>query len=225
MSYQVWTEAEIAVLTRLYPTTRAKDIAPHLPRFSITQILGKAWRMGLKKPVEVIRQHARESMLNPQHGGRNTQFQPGQRTWNTGMKGWQAGGRSTETQFKKGELSGRAQALLQPIGAERINKDGIVQRKVTHEGHGGQRWKSAHQLIWSEAHGPIPPRHIVVFKDGDRRNFDLANLECISCAENMRRNTVHNLPKPIAQLVQLRGALTRKINQLSQTSHEHQPNE
>ena len=37
-------------------------------------------------------------------------------------------------------------------------------------------------------------------------------VECISLAENMRRNSYHNYPKPIAELIQLRGALMRKIN-------------
>jgi hypothetical protein len=31
----------------------------------------------------------------------------------------------------------------------------------------------------------------------------------------MARNTVHRLPKPLAQLVQLRGALTKQINKRS----------
>jgi hypothetical protein len=212
MTRRSWTAQEITILRELYPTTRARDIAVQLPGRTITQILSKAWALGLRKPVEIIAQHAREAMSDPTHPARKRQFKPGHRTWNSGMKGWKAGGRSADTRFKPGQMSGRAKALLQPIGAERETKDGILQRKVTHEGRGGQRWKSVHQLIWIEAHGPIPPRHIVVFKDGNRRNFDLTNLECIPMAENMRRNTVHNLPKPVAELVQLRAALVRKIN-------------
>jgi hypothetical protein len=34
----------------------------------------------------------------------------------------------------------------------------------------------------------------------------------MSRAESMRRNSYHNYPKELAQLIQLRGALNRKIN-------------
>lgn len=37
-------------------------------------------------------------------------------------------------------------------------------------------------------------------------------LELVTRAENMARNTLHRYPKEVAQLIQLRGALNRKIN-------------
>ncbi|CAB3960116.1 hypothetical protein LMG7053_06166 [Achromobacter ruhlandii] len=36
-------------------------------------------------------------------------------------------------------------------------------------------------------------------------------VECISFAENMRRNTLHRYPKEIAHAIQMRGALNRRI--------------
>lgn len=220
MTRQYWTEPELAILRQLYPATRAKDIVPHLPRWSITQILGKAWRMGLKKPVETIRQHARESIQDPHHGARATQFKPGQTTWNAGRKGWQAGGRSVETQFKKGHRGGVALEVYQPIGTERLSKDGYLQRKVNDDMPLQRRWRAVHVLIWEAANGPLPKGHIVIFIDGNKQHIALDNLRCISQAENMRRNTVHNLPKPVAELVLLRGAIVRKINRLTQDSHD-----
>ncbi len=59
----------------------------------------------------------------------------------------------------------------------------------------------------------------MVFRDGNRRNFAPPNLELVSRSELMRRNSHWNtLPPELAQIVQLRGALTRKINRRSQTS-------
>ncbi|BBI51055.1 hypothetical protein HORIV_34760 [Vreelandella olivaria] len=55
----------------------------------------------------------------------------------------------------------------------------------------------------------------MIFRDGDKRNFAPANLELISRAELMRRNSYLNLPEPLPQIVQLRGALNRKINSRS----------
>ena len=40
----------------------------------------------------------------------------------------------------------------------------------------------------------------------------LDKVECISLAENMRRNSCHQYGKEIARLIQLRGAVSRQIN-------------
>ncbi len=37
-------------------------------------------------------------------------------------------------------------------------------------------------------------------------------VECVSLAENMRRNTVHNMPKELVDVVRIRAVLTRHIN-------------
>jgi hypothetical protein len=66
--------------------------------------------------------------------------------------------------------------------------------------------------LWVDRHGPVPPGHIVLFKDRDRLNVELRNLKLLSRADNMRRNTVHNLPKPLASTIQLLGALKRTLN-------------
>lgn len=86
---------------------------------------------------------------------------------------------------------------------------------MTTAGRGGQRWKAVHRLLWVERHGPVPAGHVVVFRNGDKTDLRLENLECVSRREQMARNTVHNYPKEIAQLMQLRGALNRKINNRS----------
>ena len=39
-------------------------------------------------------------------------------------------------------------------------------------------------LLWEQRHGrPVPDGHLVLFADGDRRNFDPANLLLVSRAE------------------------------------------
>ena len=137
------------------------------------------------------------------------------RPWNTGTH-FVAGGRSAETRFKPGTVPPNHK----PLGSERV-VDGYLQRKMTDTGYPPRDWVPVHVLIWREAHGPVPPDHAVRFKDGDRRNFDLANLECISRADLMRRNTRHNLPKPLADIIALRAALNRKINRLRRQTDDH----
>ena len=65
---------------------------------------------------------------------------------------------------------------------------------------------------WPILEGIIPPGHALIFKDGNKRNFALDNLELVSRAELMRRNSVHNYGPEIARIHQLQGAITRQIN-------------
>ncbi len=58
-----------------------------------------------------------------------------------------------------------------PIGTER-DHCGYIKVKIAEP----NVWKFKHQLLWEEAHGPIPEGHIVYFIDGDRSNCRLANL-------------------------------------------------
>ncbi len=73
-----------------------------------------------------------------------------------------------------------------------------------------------HIINWEAVNGPLPKGHALVFKDGNKQNTAVENLELLSRAELMRRNSYHtNYPKEVAQLVQLRGAITRQINKRS----------
>jgi hypothetical protein len=53
------------------------------------------------------------------------------------------------------------------------------------------KWVPLHRHLWEQAHGPIPPQHIVIFADGDTMNCELSNLRLISRAENAKRNANH----------------------------------
>jgi hypothetical protein len=211
MSGRAWSVFEEVVLWELYPDTPTAEIA-RLLRRTDRQVYSKADTLGLKKSAAYLAGPHACRLRRGDNPGKGTRFQKGQTPWNAGLKGWAAGGRSVETRFKPGEISGRAAELLQPLGAERLNKDGIVQRKIREDGPAQRRWKAVHALLWEEQHGRIPRGHIVVFKNGDKTDIRLDNLELISRAENMRRNTVHRLPKELAEVVQLKGALQRQIN-------------
>ena len=45
-----------------------------------------------------------------------------------------------------------------------------------------------HRLIWEQANGPLPPGYLVIFKDGDKRNFALDNLAAITKKERLDMN-------------------------------------
>ena len=212
MTRKIWTDDEIAVLTELYPYMRSHDIAERIG-CTREQVLDKASRLGLKKSREAIARMASEEMANPNHPGRRTQFQKGIDPWNKGTH-YQAGGRSAETQFKAGSRNGRASILWMPIGAERVRSDGYLERKLTDTGVTRRDFVCIHHIVWREAGREIPRGHVLTFKDGNKRNIVLDNLELINRSDLMRRNSVHNYGPEVARLHQLQGAITRQINKL-----------
>jgi hypothetical protein len=207
----IWTEPMLATLRELYPYLRSHDIAERLG-VRREQVLWKAWRLGLKKTKEAIATMAKQAMQDPKHPGRQHQFHSAQTPWNKGTH-YQAGGRSAETQFKAGTRNGTAAYNWVPVGSERITKDGYLQRKLTDTGVTRVDFVAVHHIIWREAGRTIPPNHALIFKDGDKTNIQLDNLELISRDDLMRRNSVHNYGPEIAQLHQLQGVITRRINQ------------
>jgi hypothetical protein len=217
-----WTKQETALLKRRYATTTARDLVALMGR-SASGIYQRAIIMGLQKDPTFVAATARRLSSARTGAAAGHRFTPGQRPWNHGMKGLQMGGDSVRTQFQKGHRSGAAAANWVPIGSMRM-LDGYLQRKVTDNGYAPRDWRSMHVMLWERYRGPIPPGHAVVFKDGDRSHIKIANLECISRRELMRRNSYHtNYPKEIARLIQLRGAVQRQINRRAHEKQDRAP--
>lgn len=204
-----WTPKEDAVLAYLYPDNRTADILAFLPGKTLRGLYARADKLGLKKSPGLVARLAAEAMQNPNHGGRKAQFKKGESTWNKG-KSYMPGGRCSENWFQKG----RKPHTWNPVGHERITRDGILERKISDTGVTRFDYQPVHRLLWLEAGNSIPPGHIVVFKDGNRSNICIENLECISRQENMRRNSYHQYGPEVSKVVQLRGAITRQINKL-----------
>ena len=219
---RLWTLDELELLAR-FPTTNTAELARELGR-KPAHVYQKAYRLGLRKSPEYLADSARSGRTDGQRGGA-TRFKPGHSTWNAGRKGWQSGGRSAETQFKPGRPAHEARNYL-PIGTYRVNGDGYLEQKTTDDRSlaPARRWASVHRLVWEAAHGPVPPGHAVVFRPGRRsvelERITLDGLELVTRAELMRRNTLHNLPPEVTHLIQLRGALNRKINNRTKAREE-----
>ena len=209
-----WPAEAVAALTRRYPHEPTAAIAADLG-LTVTACYQMAQKLGLKKTAHYLASPAACRLRRGDKVGAASRFLPGHVPANKGLRrpGW-APGRMAETIFKPGQMPHNTL----PVGSYRFeHKTGTLQRKIgTAKGSNSKRWRGVHELVWVEAHGPVPPGHIVVFKPGMRttelEEITLERVECISLAENMRRNSYHNYPKPIAELIQLRGALMRKIN-------------
>jgi hypothetical protein len=191
-----WTKKEAEELQRLYPTTTGKDLAL---RFgcNVQQIYNRANKMGLHKDLDFLHQYYRENFK----GHQATQFKKGMKSWNKGQKGLQIGG--VETQFKKGRLPHNTK----PIGF-RSYRDGYLVERVE------KGFEFVHKLIWKQHHGEIPKGLFVVFKDRNKNNICIENLEIIDRVEHIRRNHIQNLPQELKEVVHIKKSITRKINQI-----------
>lgn len=208
MSGRPWTDHERELIRAQYPTRDARDIAQEIGR-SPRAVWEQAAKMGIRKAAGYQSVGGHKGAHHPR--AIEKRFKAGDVPWNAGIR-FHAGGRSQETQFRRGDRSGRATELHKPVGYERLSKDGYIERKINDDMPLHKRWRAVHLIEWEAANGPLPAGHAVTFRDGDKRNTALDNLELVSRADLMRRNTRHNLPPEINELISLRAALVRKIN-------------
>lgn len=210
---QPWPPEQAAQLARIYPDLPTAEVARQLG-ITIDRVYTKAALMGLKKSAAYLSGPFACRMRRGDNVGAANRFKPGLVPWNKGLKGNTYPG-CVKTQFKPGTRQGRAAKVYQPVGSERISKDGYLERKTNDGLPFQKRWRAVHLLIWEAANGPLPRGHAVAFKDGDKKNLSLGNLELVPRAELMRRNSYHNYGPELAKIVQLRGAITRQINRRS----------
>lgn len=223
---RLWEPEEEALLRELYADTSTAKVAKRLGR-PMSGVYARANMLGLRKSEAYLASTDACRLRRDSHPGKATQFKPGQPPFNKGLRrpGW-GPGRMKETQFKKGALSGRARKLLKPVGTERISKDGYLERKTHNDIPADatraeanrlrmRRWRAVHLIVWEAAHGPVPKGHAIAFLNRDKTDIRLENLVCITRAALMRRNSVHNLPAPLPQTIQLLGALNRQIRRRS----------
>lgn len=227
MTRRTWTTVELELLRRNYADSRTDDIARVLGR-GVNRVYAKAAAMGLKKSDEFL---AGEHAGRIQRGRDDprlvaTQFKPGLVPWNKGRQGATGHHPNTRaTQFKPGRAPQEARNY-KPIGSLRVTRDGILERKVTDDTSvfPARRWTAVARLVWEAAHGPIPRGHIVVFRPGQstvvEAQITVDRLECITRAENIRRNHPRARSPELAKLVQLKGQITRQVNRIARETRE-----
>ncbi len=102
--------------------------------------------------------------------------------------------------FEKGHIPLR----YKPIGHERV-KNGHIYIKIAEP----SVYISKQRYIYEKAYGKIPKGYVVIFKDRNKRNFDLENLMLVSQSEFLIMNDNH-LYKENAELTEV-GTLIAKI--------------
>ncbi|OLF82690.1 hypothetical protein AWH63_06710 [Marinobacter sp. C18] len=175
-----WTAQKDDWLRSLYPDTPNRTIAKMLC-CSYLAVKNRATTLGLKKDPGYM-------------ASKPGCFRPGQTSWNKGLS-YQPGGRIAENQFKPGH---KPQTWV-PVGTKAVDKDGYLKLKVSDDRTVPSRynWKFVHVMKWEEYHGqPVPPKHVVRLKDGNKRNFARENLALVSMAENAILNKFFAMKNP-----------------------------
>ena len=225
MTRRYWADPELAILRQHYPHRRTAELCALLPGRDDKSIYHKAHSLGLKKTAAHLASVQAGRIQRGRLDARlvATQFKPGHVPLNKGkpFDVARTDPRCTAHHFKPGSRP----HTWQPVGSYRLNKDGHLQQKVSDApGNASRRWRGVAEIVWCQANGPLPRGHMVVFKAGRFSNqmeqITLDAVECITLAENMRRNSRHNLPPEVNQLVAIKGAITRQVNRITREHRE-----
>lgn len=118
---------------------------------------------------------------NKLNSGLTGKFRKGQTPHNKGKKmPKEVYEKVKHTMFAKGNVPPNHR----PVGSERISKDGYIEVKVAEP----NKWRLKQRVVYEEAKGKIPESCPIIFLDGNKRNFDIDNLRCITRSELLYLN-------------------------------------
>ena len=118
---------------------------------------------------------------NKLNSGLTGKFRKGQTPHNKGKKmPKEVYEKVKHTMFAKGNVPPNHR----PVGSERISKDGYIEVKVAEP----NKWRLKQRVVYEEAKGKIPEGCPMIFLDGNKRNFDIDNLRCITRSELLYLN-------------------------------------
>jgi hypothetical protein len=184
---QWWTAADDERMFADFPRMRTATLAERMGR-TVNSVRTRAVFLGLRKTADTLRAITAERVCASNAGRFGNRP-----AWNKGKRG--------EYHISHGA----------PLGAERI-RDGYLFRKVTLDGPYSRRWRAVHVITWEALHGAVPRGYAVSFKDGDRTNVEASNLELITQADNLARQSSQNYGPELFKLLMLRGQITKALN-------------
>ena len=106
-------------------------------------------------------------------GTKGCLYKKGSVPWNKGVYGYMG---ANKTSFKKGHKPKN----WKPVKSERIDTEGYTLIKIAEP----RKWALKHRIIWEEHYKKKVPRDcVIIFADGDKSNFNIENLICVSRKE------------------------------------------
>lgn len=200
-----WQEHEDKVLIENYANMSSQDIADMLGK-KVESVYNRANILGLKKSKEYItnwhKTHISEGFL------RNSK-KKGSIPHNKGISmSKETYAKCAPTMFKKG--TSPPNTNKEGDGAVVLHKNNKWRCYNVRISLG--KWIPLHRYVWEQVNGEIPKGYIVTFKDRDFRNCTIENLELMTRADNMRRNSLRNYPKHIQDMIHIIAGFNRKLN-------------
>ncbi|MEI7727671.1 MAG: HNH endonuclease signature motif containing protein [Bacteroidota bacterium] len=201
-----WTVLQDSFLILYYSDEATSVLAKKLGRSTLA-VYEHAQLLGLHKSKEYMKSDQAGRLKGDT--GIKTRFKKGVAPWN---KGLHYNPKNGTTRFKKGNKPMHT-AYDGAISVRSDNGREYKYIRIT-ESH----WIPLHVKIWTDANGPVPDGFIVVFKNqtiSDREKLD--NLELISRAENMKRNTLTQYPPELRQVIKTLNNLKNKLHEQDNT--------
>ena len=186
-------------LNKNYLTEPIKAIASNIGK-SATFVKKRLEQLGLEIPKEIIEQRMEVS-----------KYKKGNIPNNKGKKiSPQVYEKLKPTMFKKGQSPHNSLS----IGAETIRTDrrtGNSYIMIKVENKPKLIYKHIH--IWEKINGKVTKGYNIVFINKNSLDCRIENLECISNAELMERNTIHQYPPELKELIKLNNKVKKKVNE------------
>lgn len=204
----LFTEEQVSFLKVNYPVMSRKEL---------TRALNESFKSDFKLSQVVA--FLKNKKIKSTRDGR---FQIGSTPWNTGTKGV----------CKKNSgsfLPGREPSNLKKYGDERVDSDGYrlikCQERNPYTNAIGF-YRHLQVVVWEEAYGPVPEGKIVCFKNGDRRNCEIDNLELRSRAEQLALNQhgYREAPKELKPTVRMLAEMSMKRGELRRIQAKRRKN-
>lgn len=84
-----------------------------------------------------------------------------------------------------------------PVGGIRKRHDGYLDVKME-----DGSWIPLSHINWKNAYGEYPPKGVLLtYKDGNKQNCDVSNLEPITYQELLDRNSLNRMPKELQDVI------------------------
>lgn len=202
------TPEKLAILKAKYSHTNTHELAKEIG-LSAASVYRIAAKHGVKKTEEFLNLHGARLVKGNQS---KTFFPKGHKPWNAGTKGLT--GANTGS-FKKGSKPHNAlddwqEVIYTDSGGKQYYKIKIPGVKVL---------VFKHVYLWEKHHGrKVPKDKLLRCKDGNSLNTDPKNWECITRAEHMKLNSIHNLPTELKETILLVKNLNRKIRKYERSN-------
>jgi hypothetical protein len=206
---KLWTPDELAIMEILYPDTDTRVIAKGFGR-TVISVGNQAALMGVKKTPEYLSALPSKKFLK---AGAKTRFKKGNISFNKG-KTWgefmskQGQKNSLKTAFKKGNV---------PTNTK--EKDGVITSRHHKRSNWTEKfirisigkWIPLRHYNWEKVNGKVPKGMIVALKNPSLGSYEVENLELITKAQNMARNTIIRYPEEVQQTMRVLKKLNRTI--------------